>query len=460
MKIKTIRFIVPFLLNFSLLYFTALDTACAGVVDEYTAPKHVVYESSVWTFEFDLDVDFSADGTATAKISGVRKKHPPSWADLSLTATVEKVSKSSDKITAFVEIAITGHANHFSAPLPTADDPSTWKWSEGSKEPFTDTMKEWVLFPYDTYPELAGIEHLEPGAPTQLSAGGWQPTKPDSGSVESGSPAMIDEVHGRVKVKKARGGDWIDATRGMELEIGDMVKTLSDGKVSVELFARDETSGLNQKVALIRLKPDTEFVVPEDKANTEKKVGFIKMVKGFLWARAKKEEDSLKVATPNAICGVRGTEFEVAFKDGITCVTVMEGTVWLAEAEGLKEHIVTAGQNACIPAAGQQANTPQPQPGTGQLSGTWKTSFGLMTLTQAGSHVTGSYPHDGGKIEGTLEENVLRGNWSERPSYKPPKDAGDLEFTFSEDGRKFTGTWRYGSQKQSWDGKWTGEKQD
>jgi hypothetical protein len=459
-KIKTVRLIVSLLMAFSWFSLSAFDTAFSGTRDEYTAPKHVMYAKSVWTFEFDLDVDFSSDGTATAKISNVKKIHDQSWASLSLTANVMEIEKAADNVSAYIEINITGQGNHFSAPFVTADDPETWTWSEGSKEPYTDTMNEWVMFPYDMYPELAGIEHFEPGTPTVLPVDGGQPTEPDSGSGESGGKAMIDEVHGRVKVKKARGGDWIDATRGMELEIGDMVKTLSDGKVSVVLFAKDEQSGSKQQVALIRVKPDSEFVVPEDKANAGKKIGFIKMVKGFLWARAKKDENSLKVATPNAICGVRGTEFEVAYKDDITCVTVMEGTVWLAETEGQKEHIITAGNKACIPAGGQQAITPQPQPGTDNVSGTWKSNFGLMTLTRDGSHVTGSYPHDSGKIEGTLEGNVLSGSWSESPSYKPPKDAGDLEFTFSEDGRTFTGTWRYGSQKQSWDGKWTGQKQE
>jgi hypothetical protein len=448
-KTKTVSFLVFVLLIFSLFYFSALDMAFSGVLDEYTAPKHIVYESSVWTFEFDLDVDFTSSGTATAKISNVRKKHPPSWADLSLTANILKIRKSADKVSAYVEINLTGHGNHFSAPFVTADDPSTWTWSEGSKEPFTDTMNEWVMFPYDMYPELAGIEHFEVGDPIEFSVDGWTPpSKPDT-EENFEHRTYIKSYKGKVKVKKA-GGNWIDVEINMELEIGDMVKTLSDGKAEIVL----------KGAAIVKVKPDTEFVIPEDKANTEKKVGFIKMVKGFLWARAKKEENSLKVATPNAICGVRGTEFEVAFKDNITCVTVMEGTVWLAEAEGLKEHIITAGQNACIPDGGHNAITPHPQPGTGQVSGTWKTSFGLMTLTQTGSQVTGSYPHDSGKIEGTLEGNVLRGSWSESPSYKPPKDAGDLEFTFSEDGRNFTGTWRYGSQKQSWDGKWTGEKQD
>ena len=447
---KIVRLLVPVLMVLSLFYCSALNTAFSGVRNEHTAPKHIVYESSVWTFEFDLDVYFSSDGTATTQITGVRKKHPQSWADLSLTATVVEVNKSYDKVTAHVEIAITGHANRVWAPLPTADDPSTWTWSEGSKEPHTDTMNEWVMFPYDMYPELAGIEHFTAGDPTVVSVDGWQPTKPDSGSEEEfPQRTFIKSCNGMVKIKKAGKSDWIYAEINMELEIGDTIKTLSNGKADIVLA----------DTAIVKVKPGSEFVIPEDKANNGKKVGFIKMIKGFLWARAKKDRNCLKIATPNAICGVRGTEFEVAFKDNITCVTVMDGTVWLAETEGQKERIITAGNKACIPAGGQQAITPQPQPGTNHVSGTWKSNFGLMTLTQDGSQVTGSYSHDSGKIEGTLEGNVLRGSWSERPSYKPPKDAGDFEFTFSEDGRKFSGTWRYGSQKQSWDGKWNGEKQ-
>ena len=104
----------------------------------------------------------------------------------------------------------------------------------------------------------------------------------------------------------------------------------------------------------------------------------------------------------------------------------------------------------------QPAPTPTPVTPTGGWSGTWKTSEGQMTLSQSGNQVTGSYAHDSGKISGTVTGNMFSGWWSEYPSYAPPKDAGDAEFTLSTDGQSFTGHWRYGTSS-SWYG-WTGTK--
>jgi hypothetical protein len=44
-------------------------------------------------------------------------------------------------------------------------------------------------------------------------------------------------------------------------------------------------------------------------------------------------------------------------------------------------------------------------------------------------------------------------------SYKPPKDAGDFEFTLSSDGNSFTGKWRYGFGTGQWKGDWKGTRQ-
>ncbi|HYE82507.1 MAG TPA: S-layer homology domain-containing protein [Clostridia bacterium] len=87
-------------------------------------------------------------------------------------------------------------------------------------------------------------------------------------------------------------------------------------------------------------------------------------------------------------------------------------------------------------------------------TGEWKTSWGDMTLTQTGEKVTGTYTFDSGKIVGTVSGNVLTGTWSESPSYSPPHDAGEVEFVISEDGKSFTGKWRYGSEGD-W-GNWEG----
>ena len=441
------KFIVTIFSFFTVFFLSlcitdpARSTTNQESIKEYLAPKRVAYENMSYSFTFEVDVNFSRDGKATPVLSNLQKRNPQAWGPLAVRAWVTNVSKHRDMVVVEIEAESKGRGRWFSSSYG-----QPVKWDELSENETRLEFKDMIYFPFDRYPDLARIEHFEPGGVAELSAPEEPaPSKPEQAQ---GSEwiSKINTVEGMVKIKKAN-GEWVQATPGMELETGDYVKTGSDGKTEFTLSE-----------SIIRVKPDSEFVIPEEKAN-EEKATFIRMIKGVLWAHVKKNENSLKVATPNAICGVRGTEFEVSYKDSITCVEVFEGTVWLSSSEDAPKTAIRAGQKACIPAGGQQAMTTQPQPGTGQLSGTWKTSFGLMTLMQDGSRVTGSYPHDGGKIEGTLEGNVLRGNWSESPSYKPPKDAGNLEFTFSEDGRKFAGKWRYGFDKQTWDGNWTGTKE-
>jgi hypothetical protein len=413
-------------------------------IKEYPAPKRFFYENMSYSFTFDVDVNFSRDGTATPVISNLQKRNSQAWGPLAVRAWVTNVSKDRDMVVVEIEAEARGYGQRFSSSYG-----QPVKWGKNSENETRLEFKDMIYFPFDRYPDLARMEHFEPGGVAELSVPEEPaPSKPEQVMESEERLTKIITKEGMVRIKKAN-GEWVNAEAGMELEIGDTIKTLSNGKIELTLAG----------TAIIRVRPESEFIIPEDKSNTTEKVGFIKMVKGVLWAHAKIDKNSLKVATPNAVCGVRGTEFEVSFKDSITCVEVFEGTVWLSSSEDAPKTAINAGQKACIPAGGQQAITPQPQSGTGQLSGTWKTDFGMVTFTQAGNVVTGSYTHDNGKIEGTLEGNILRGRWSESPSYKPPKDAGDLEFTFSEDGRKFTGTWRYGFDKQTWDGKWTGTKE-
>ena len=105
--------------------------------------------------------------------------------------------------------------------------------------------------------------------------------------------------------------------------------------------------------------------------------------------------------------------------------------------------------------AGNHAGAPVR--GTASLqnfAGKWKTNWGMMILDAGGN---GTYTHDKGRIKGIVHGRVLTGTWSEAPSYKPPKDAGDVEFTLSADGNSFTGKWRYG-HSGSWHYDWQGER--
>ena len=94
-------------------------------------------------------------------------------------------------------------------------------------------------------------------------------------------------------------------------------------------------------------------------------------------------------------------------------------------------------------------------------SGTWDTNWGTMYLTQSLGKIAGTYDYDDGKIEGyiskNLSGNMMVGTWSEYPSYEPPDDAGDIEFTMSPDCNSFTGRWRYGSSGD-WNGDWSGTR--
>jgi hypothetical protein len=77
-----------------------------------------------------------------------------------------------------------------------------------------------------------------------------------------------------------------------------------------------------------------------------------------------------------------------------------------------------------------------------------------MTLVQKGSHVTGTYFHDDGKLEGTAIGLTFSGRWSEEPTYAGPGDAGPVVLQMDPSGLQFKGKWAYEGQtpNRSWSG--------
>lgn len=84
------------------------------------------------------------------------------------------------------------------------------------------------------------------------------------------------------------------------------------------------------------------------------------------------------------------------------------------------------------------------------VSGTYTTDFNDMALTQSGSTVTGTYQYADGRIEGTLNGNVLKGMWYQN------NGKGKFEFVFSNGAASFTGKWGYNDATPG--GKWDGRK--
>jgi hypothetical protein len=89
---------------------------------------------------------------------------------------------------------------------------------------------------------------------------------------------------------------------------------------------------------------------------------------------------------------------------------------------------------------------PTVEPAGAGWAGAWDTNWGVVMLQVSGNQVTGDYPHDDGRLQGTISPDgmTLEGMWSEAPSYQGPNDAGRFVFTLAPDGLSWTGSWGYG----------------
>lgn len=85
-----------------------------------------------------------------------------------------------------------------------------------------------------------------------------------------------------------------------------------------------------------------------------------------------------------------------------------------------------------------------------KIAGNYTTDFKDMTLSISGNHVSGTYKHMGGKIDGILQGNKLVGTWTQTNGH------GKLVFVFSDDFSSFAGKWGYNDSAPS--AKWDGRK--
>ncbi|MBL4558608.1 MAG: hypothetical protein JKP98_20675 [Rhodobacteraceae bacterium] len=73
----------------------------------------------------------------------------------------------------------------------------------------------------------------------------------------------------------------------------------------------------------------------------------------------------------------------------------------------------------------------------------WRNGSAVLSLTQEGDRVTGTYQPEEGTVEGTVEGRLLRGTWSQ------PGATGRFVFALSADGQTLTG--RFGNGEY-WNG--------
>ena len=110
-------------------------------------------------------------------------------------------------------------------------------------------------------------------------------------------------------------------------------------------------------------------------------------------------------------------------------------------------------QGLAAPATGQPSS-PSPAPAAVALpswTGVWTSNFGAMRLSQQAGRVTGSYDYKGGRIDGELSGNTLRGRWMQDNA------SGHFVFHLSADGSRFDGSWGRGAADSD-GGPWRGTR--
>lgn len=427
---------------------------------DWSDKQRIEFSSGMWSFSFSVSLQVNQSGAITAAITDLQPANQKAWASISLSTQITNVEKRFNGIHAYITIRFNGVSNHYSQELesgketwgpPTAHAEKTWK--EGV----------FVAINHDQIPDQLDIESIPNETDTDLPLDQDQDdplcdpkSRLDEKSTireEFTDRSFIKFKKGQVQVQLVGCRTWRAAPNNMTLKPGDRIKTGSNGRASIALGNGGS----------IKIKPNSEMLIPEITGNTVERISFIELAIGVLWAHAKKEKNSLKIATPHSICGVRGTEFEIIYRDATSCVKALKQSVWFSDKLKRKTVIVREGEMSCIHGNGLPSdsspihNSQQNSNVQSFLIGKWSSSFGTITFHQQGNKITGNYTHDNGKIEGRLDGNIFRGKWSEAPTYKSNDDTGYMELTFSRSGKTFTGHWRYGFTGNTWNGTWSGK---
>jgi hypothetical protein len=131
-----------------------------------------------------------------------------------------------------------------------------------------------------------------------------------------GVSARADDVVGRIKVSRGtvhvqRGGQEIPAPVGGDVRLADVVVTGADGSVGIVfLDASLLSAGPRTSLSIDRFAFDS--TTNQGRFDTSLKKGTLAVVSGKI---AKQSPGAMRVTTPAAILGVRGTELVIRAGD-------------------------------------------------------------------------------------------------------------------------------------------------
>jgi len=129
---------------------------------------------------------------------------------------------------------------------------------------------------------------------------------------ETKRSVSISDLKGAVDVRTTQDKKWVEAKVGMILNEGDMIRTMANSWVVLNVDGRAET-------ATVEIKENSQLKMAqllENKANSSQST-LLDLALGEVLIKAKKlhsEKSKFEVKTPTSIVAVRGTTFSVAVK--------------------------------------------------------------------------------------------------------------------------------------------------
>ncbi|MFC2048666.1 FecR domain-containing protein [Elusimicrobiota bacterium] len=148
--------------------------------------------------------------------------------------------------------------------------------------------------------------------------------------------AKLDSAKGKVLCMKTDATDWVKISAGADLNKGDRIKTFDQGSAKIKFSAGHEAAlGSNSIIIINESSMD----------NTN-----LKLLLGNIRSKVKKlnNKQAYAVKTPQAVCSVRGTDFDVSVTKTATEVKVFSGLVEAMEMTTGGSVDIGAGQMSKI----------------------------------------------------------------------------------------------------------------
>jgi prepilin-type processing-associated H-X9-DG protein len=212
-------------------------------------------------------------------------------------------------------------------------------------------------------------------------------------------PCKISSVAGDVQVLRNGSTESVKATNGMELKVGDTIKTGSNGSANLTFFDG----------SVMEIKANSEILINELSTATtgSTTVSLMEQVGSTINRIGKLVDSSSKyeVETPAAVAIVRGTTFNLVVQQtGFTTLKSEEGSV--SFTGGNKTWIVKAGEQSTA-AVGEDASAPIASATTTTTQASTPTPVKTSTSTSTSGQTLGDVLGTGKSIGDVKYDQVM-----------------------------------------------------